>query len=256
MLKCTASRMHKALPVTVLGYTFSQLVYSACAKQYGSDVLRYLRGCCMLRHCAFSCCSAEFACPHPFHAAAAASTAGGDDKEDTLADIKRRKRLERDPLHQGLIVQRAHLKSRDYQIDLSSRLGKTQVVGLNAPLSQQAGYYCNICDCVLRDSASYLDHINGKWHNRALGLSMRVEKSTVDQVKQRLEAHKKKAQVGRMSCCLTDMFCIPRFLHVPRIILHRMVIPASLERYFAVSSRCSLCSGAVFAGSSSGGLPT
>lgn len=30
------------------------------------------------------------------------------------------------------------------------------------PLSQQAGYYCNVCDCILRDSQSYLDHINGE----------------------------------------------------------------------------------------------
>lgn len=47
----------------------------------------------------------------------------------------------------------------------------------------QAGYYCSVCDCILRDSASYLDHINGKYHNRALGMSMRVERSTADQVK-------------------------------------------------------------------------
>ncbi len=60
--------------------------------------------------------------------------------------------------------------------------GGAQVVGLNQPLSQQAGYYCSVCDCILRDSQSYLDHINGKWHNRALGMTMRVEKSTVDQV--------------------------------------------------------------------------
>jgi len=35
----------------------------------------------------------------------------------------------------------------------------------------------------LRDSASYLDHINGKYHNRALGMSMRVERSTADDVR-------------------------------------------------------------------------
>ncbi len=46
----------------------------------------------------------------------------------------------------------------------------------------QAGYYCSVCDCILRDSQSYLDHINGKWHNRALGMSMRVERSNADQV--------------------------------------------------------------------------
>lgn len=46
----------------------------------------------------------------------------------------------------------------------------------------QAGYYCSVCECVLRDSQSYLDHINGKYHNRALGMNMVVERSTADQV--------------------------------------------------------------------------
>lgn len=49
-------------------------------------------------------------------------------------------------------------------------------------LGLQAGYYCSVCDCILRDSQSYLDHINGKWHNRALGMSMRVERSNAEQV--------------------------------------------------------------------------
>lgn len=104
-----------------------------------------------------------------------------EDEESALA-IKKRKRLERDPLHQGLIVARSNLQARDYQVNLTERLGKTQVIGLNTPLNQQAGYYCTACDCVLRDSQSYLDHINGKYHNRALGMSMKVEKSTVEQV--------------------------------------------------------------------------
>ena len=109
-------------------------------------------------------------------------------------DARKRKRLERDPLHQGLIVQRANLKARDFQIDLASRLHKSQVTSVAAPLSQQAGYYCDVCDCVLKDSLAYLDHINGKWHNRALGMSMRVEQSTVDQVRKRLEEAKRRKQ--------------------------------------------------------------
>lgn len=103
---------------------------------------------------------------------------------------------ERDPLHQGLIVQRANLKARDYQIDLASKLNKTQVVSVAMPLSQQAGYYCSVCDCVLRDSLSYLDHINGKWHNRALGMSMNVEQSTAEQVRARLAEAKKAKDKG------------------------------------------------------------
>eukprot|EP00887_Chlorella_sp_A99_P006884 scaffold2.g6884.t1 len=115
---------------------------------------------------------------------------------DEALEIKKRKRLERDPLHQGLIVQRANLKPRDFQIDLAAKLHKSQVVSVTMPLSQQAGYYCSVCDCVLRDSISYLDHLNGKWHNRALGMSMRVEQSTAEQVRNKLEEVKKKKNKG------------------------------------------------------------
>lgn len=44
---------------------------------------------------------------------------------------------ERDPLHQGLIVERAKLQGRGFQVDLASRLGKTQVVTTSTPLNQQ-----------------------------------------------------------------------------------------------------------------------
>lgn len=36
----------------------------------------------------------------------------------------------------------------------------------------------------------------GKWHNRALGMSMRVEKSTADQVRQRLEEARRRKLKG------------------------------------------------------------
>mmetsp|Transcript_10401 Transcript_10401/g.31273 ORF Transcript_10401/g.31273 Transcript_10401/m.31273 type:complete len:223 (-) Transcript_10401:145-813(-) len=115
-----------------------------------------------------------------------------EEEGESKWEARKRRRLERDPLHQGMIVARSNLQGREYQIDLASRLNKTQVVGFNAPLNQQGGYYCNVCDCVLKDSITYLDHINGKWHNRALGMTMRVEKSTVDQVKRKLEEVKAK----------------------------------------------------------------
>ncbi|XP_058076961.1 uncharacterized protein LOC131225447 [Magnolia sinica] len=92
----------------------------------------------------------------------------------------------------GPPVQRKPLKHRDYEVDLDSRLGKTQVVTPIAPLSQQAGYYCAVCECVVKDSANYLDHINGKKHQRALGMSMRVERASLQQVQDRFEILKKR----------------------------------------------------------------
>ncbi|XP_038988450.1 zinc finger matrin-type protein 2-like [Phoenix dactylifera] len=93
-------------------------------------------------------------------------------------------------------IQRNPLKHRDFEVDLESRLGKTQVVTPIAPLSQQAGYYCAVCECVVKDSANYLDHINGKKHQRALGMSMRVERASLQQVQQRFDMLKKRKGPG------------------------------------------------------------
>ncbi|KAH7666637.1 U4/U6.U5 tri-snRNP component SNU23 protein [Dioscorea alata] len=93
-------------------------------------------------------------------------------------------------------VQRKPLKHRDFEVDLSSRLGKTQVVTPIAPLSQQAGFYCDVCECVVKDSANYLDHINGKKHQRVLGMSMRVERASLQQVQERFESLKKRKTPG------------------------------------------------------------
>ncbi|XP_042469848.1 zinc finger matrin-type protein 2-like [Zingiber officinale] len=118
------------------------------------------------------------------------------DREEFLQKARERERQEEEDRFKSKDkappVQRKPLKHRDYEVDLDSRLGKTQVVTPIAPLSQQAGYYCAVCECVVKDSANYLDHINGKKHQRALGMSMRVERATLQQVQERFESLKKR----------------------------------------------------------------
>ena len=61
------------------------------------------------------------------------------------------------------------------------------------------GWHCSVCDCFLKDSHTYLDHINGRKHQRALGFSMRVERSTESDLMGklgRLQQDKKKKQAS------------------------------------------------------------
>ena len=79
---------------------------------------------------------------------------------------------------------------RDYKVDVEDRVGKCVVITSATPKNEQGGFYCEVrmhpaflsqisgcplirrlqvCDCTLKDSVAWLDHINGKKHNRALG---------------------------------------------------------------------------------------
>ncbi|CAH8592927.1 unnamed protein product [Schistosoma rodhaini] len=91
-------------------------------------------------------------------------------------------------------MKKEYLKARDYTIDLESNLNKSQVIAKTGPGSSQAGYYCEVCDCVVKDSINYLDHINGKKHQRNMGMSMRIKRSTLEEVKERFQLHKQKSE--------------------------------------------------------------
>ena len=60
------------------------------------------------------------------------------------------------------VVVRNPLKRREGESDIYANVGKFQVITTSTPLSQRGGFYCHICDCLLKDSASWLDHLNGR----------------------------------------------------------------------------------------------
>jgi U4/U6.U5 tri-snRNP component SNU23 len=95
--------------------------------------------------------------------------------------------------------ERAFLKARKSKVDIDSKVGSTEMVSAEAAATTATGdiadgvtktgvgWHCKVCDCFLKDSHTYLDHINGRKHQRSLGFSMRVERSTTEQVQDRLQ---------------------------------------------------------------------
>eukprot|EP00439_Symbiodinium_sp_Y106_P004553 s765_g1.t1 len=90
--------------------------------------------------------------------------------------------------------QRTYLKRRSADLELEKTLGQTRVVTAHTIKPLQGGYWCSVCECLIKDSASYLEHVNGRRHNRNLGMNMKVEKIGVDRVKEKLKALKKEPE--------------------------------------------------------------
>ena len=101
---------------------------------------------------------------------------------------------------------RSFLKARRGKVDLESKVGKTEIINPDAAATSSTGtdatvsitdgvsksvngvgWHCKVCDCFLKDSLTYLDHINGRKHQRALGFSMRIAKSTTSEVVSKLD---------------------------------------------------------------------
>jgi U4/U6.U5 tri-snRNP component SNU23 len=142
---------------------------------------------------------------------------------------------------------RAFLQPRQGKVDIDSKVGATEIISAEAAAKSSlndseagsskdgvtksgVGWHCSVCDCFLKDSMTYLDHvsralpsssapflflfihdafvicvfqINGRKHQRKLGFSMRVERSTKDQMLGRLshlakekERSTKKSEAG------------------------------------------------------------
>merc|ERR1712129_1552 len=96
--------------------------------------------------------------------------------------------------HRGAIVKRDLLRPHNEGLNVRDKIGERKEITESSSAEDRSAWYCADCKCQLKDSHTYLDHINGKKHQRVLGMSMRVEDSTLQQVRNRLEMHKKRSR--------------------------------------------------------------
>lgn len=125
----------------------------------------------------------------------------------TLEDVAEKEEFQKaESGAQGpLNSKRAFLKARRGKVDLESKVGTSEIINPDAVATSSAssdgvsikdgvtksvngvGWHCKVCDCFLKDSLAYLDHINGRKHQRALGFSMRIARSTTSEVASKLQ---------------------------------------------------------------------
>jgi len=75
---------------------------------------------------------------------------------------------------------RAWLTKRDHEIDFEAKVGSSEIVSS----IQGGGFHCKLCDVMSKDSNRYLSHMNSKAHQKMLGMSLRVRRSTVEEVEE------------------------------------------------------------------------
>ena len=81
-------------------------------------------------------------------------------------------------------------ESRTARLDVSNNVGKTTLVPAGAATGKRgrgAGFYCADCDLTFKDNLQFVEHLNSKQHQIAIGQSGEVQRATLEEVRERLE---------------------------------------------------------------------
>lgn len=84
------------------------------------------------------------------------------------------------------------LKPREEEFDFESKVGK--ITSVNDLDRSSGGFYCELCSVLLRDSISYLDHVNGGKHLKKAGVSKTTVRAGVSDVLNQLKSGKLKSK--------------------------------------------------------------
>lgn len=88
-----------------------------------------------------------------------------------------------------------------FEQDRTTAMARTADLQLDANVGQRAevadakraGFYCVACDRAEKDSSSWLDHLNSVRHQKNTGTALRAERSSLDDVNERLRELKRTA---------------------------------------------------------------
>lgn len=121
------------------------------------------------------------------------------EEKERLQENEERKRKGQMPLHgkrkrEELAKPTQDLQARKDDLQLTKNQGKTLMVENEPGKRKGPGFYCEICTRTFKDSIAFLDHVNGRLHLRKLGQTTQVQRSTLEEVRERLKYWKEEFQ--------------------------------------------------------------
>ncbi|EEA05201.1 uncharacterized protein CMU_042750 [Cryptosporidium muris RN66] len=81
----------------------------------------------------------------------------------------------------------SNLKIREENLDLDRDIGKVHIIADITKKQESVGFWCKVCEYSSHDSHSWVAHLNSEKHNRMLGMTMIVEKKSLESVKSKLD---------------------------------------------------------------------
>ena len=137
-------------------------------------------------------------------------TAAGDtdfrknwDLDEYAAKAKKREESEREEAkaryeaklagkkyHKPLTGDETYTSARRNVMDLSSQVGKTQLVPAGAGTGKRgrgAGFYCDACDLTFKDNKQFVEHLNTTQHLANTGQTTEVRRATAAEVCERID---------------------------------------------------------------------
>ncbi|KAG0379471.1 zinc finger, matrin-type 2 [Mortierella sp. AD032] len=112
-----------------------------------------------------------------------------EDDARALGKAVKKKAAKEAPTEETIAIEKSQ------RLNLESAIGKSQVVQ-GGPSGRAPGFYCQLCDCVLKDSTAYMDHKNGKKHLKNLGVDRKAVREDLTDVVAKLQSMKRKAEEG------------------------------------------------------------
>lgn len=116
-------------------------------------------------------------------------SAYGRRKFDVEGDITENSQVEKnqEELEMMLPIERTdYMKARKHDLGIRNKAGKSILLGQENKDKKIAIFKCKVCDVDFNDSISYTDHLNGKKHNRVLGMNTKVERVSAQRIRDKL----------------------------------------------------------------------